>query len=56
MTLPTDALHALDALVTDSEAAPDPETADVLDALAADLVTAAPWPDRAPDPDQMGFF
>ena len=40
----------------DTELAPDAETADVLDALAADLVAAAPWPDRAPDPDQMGFF
>jgi len=37
-------------------AAPDPETADVFDALTADMVAAAPWPDRASDPDQMGFF
>jgi len=58
-------LEALDAaavatgpsmLVTDTNVAADLETADVLDALAADLVSSAPWPDRAPDPDQMGFF
>jgi uracil-DNA glycosylase family 4 len=39
-----------------TDAAPDMEAADILDAMASDLVTAAPWPDRAPDPDQMGFF